>query len=169
MTRLRLKFVQAWVDREGRVHRYFRRPGYPRVRLPGLPGSAEFNRAYEAALEGRRSPSVPRREARQRQLLCGRVLRIARVQRPCRRHEGEASRHPRTLPREHGDKPIALLPPKFIVPVLSQMKPHAARNWLKAIRALLQFAVAHEMSASDPTLGIKLPGSGATALHVDRR
>jgi hypothetical protein len=33
------------------LHRYFRRPGYPRVRLPGLPGSAEFNRAYEAALE----------------------------------------------------------------------------------------------------------------------
>ena len=49
MTRIRLKFVQAWVDREGRVHRYFRRPGYPRIRLPGLPGSAEFMAAYQEA------------------------------------------------------------------------------------------------------------------------
>ena len=47
----RFKFVQAWIDKEGRVHRYFRRPGYSRVRLPGLPGSPEFNRAYEAAME----------------------------------------------------------------------------------------------------------------------
>jgi hypothetical protein len=53
MTRLRLKYVQAWVDRDGRVHRYFRRPGYPRVRLPGLPGSVEFMTAYQAALETR--------------------------------------------------------------------------------------------------------------------
>ena len=49
---MRLKYVQAWIDRDGRVHRYFRRPGYPRIRLPGLPGSATFMRAYEAALEG---------------------------------------------------------------------------------------------------------------------
>ena len=50
------RYVQAWVDGDGRVHRYFRRPGYPRVPLPGLPGWAEFNRAYEAALE---SPTLP--------------------------------------------------------------------------------------------------------------
>jgi hypothetical protein len=49
-TRLRLRFVQAWVDDEGRAYHYFRRLGFERVRLPGLPGSAEFNRAYEAAL-----------------------------------------------------------------------------------------------------------------------
>jgi hypothetical protein len=58
MSTLRLKYVQAWIDRDGRVHRYFRRPGYQRIRLPGLPGSAEFMRAYEAAqdaAEGRGS------------------------------------------------------------------------------------------------------------------
>jgi len=54
--RLRLKFVQAWVDGEGRAHHYFRRAGYPRVRLPGLPGSPEFNRAYEAALGSQPEP-----------------------------------------------------------------------------------------------------------------
>jgi hypothetical protein len=42
MSRIRLKYVQAWVDREGRAHHYFRRRGFPRVRLPGLPGSADL-------------------------------------------------------------------------------------------------------------------------------
>ena len=51
MTRFKLQYVQGWVDDEGRVHRYFRRRGFPRVRLPGLPGSAEFMAAYQAALE----------------------------------------------------------------------------------------------------------------------
>ena len=46
------KYVQAWVDREGRSHHYFRRRGYPRIRLPGLPWSPPFMEAYQAALEG---------------------------------------------------------------------------------------------------------------------
>ena len=46
------KYVQAWVDREGRAHHYYRRAGYPRVRLPGLPWSPQFMAAYEAALHG---------------------------------------------------------------------------------------------------------------------
>ena len=53
MTRLhRVRYVQAFVDRKtGAVFRYFRRPGFPRVRLPGLPGSIEFMTAYQAALD----------------------------------------------------------------------------------------------------------------------
>ena len=49
------KYVQAWVDRDGRAHCYFRRRGYPRVRLPGLPWSPSFMAAYEAALTGPRT------------------------------------------------------------------------------------------------------------------
>jgi hypothetical protein len=52
MTRIRLKYVQEFADRKtGSVFRYFRRPGFPRVRLPGLPGSAEFMEAYQQALQ----------------------------------------------------------------------------------------------------------------------
>ena len=49
MTRVRLAFVQAFQAR-GQVYFYFRRAGAPRVRLPGVPGSSEFMRAYEVAL-----------------------------------------------------------------------------------------------------------------------
>ena len=45
MTRLHLKYVQSF----GGYH-YFRRRGQTRVRLPGIPGSAEFMAAYQSAL-----------------------------------------------------------------------------------------------------------------------
>jgi hypothetical protein len=45
MTRLHLKYVQSF----GGYH-YFRRRGRPRIRLPGIAGSAEFMEAYQQAL-----------------------------------------------------------------------------------------------------------------------
>ena len=124
MTSIRLKYVQAWVDRDGRVRQHFRRPGFPRTKLPGLPGSPEFMRAYEAALEG------PCREIGSKRTKPG-SLNVAIVgyytslefrslatgTQAMRRAILERFR------RAHGDKPIALLPPKFIAHVLSTMKP----------------------------------------------
>jgi hypothetical protein len=52
MARIRLKYINAFVDRHGKARHYFRRPGFKQVPLPGLPGSAEFNAAYQAALSG---------------------------------------------------------------------------------------------------------------------
>jgi integrase len=50
MTRIKLKYVNEYVDRHGKIRRYFRRPGCRAVPLPGLPGSIEFMSAYQAAL-----------------------------------------------------------------------------------------------------------------------
>ena len=50
MTRIKLKYVNEYRDRHGKVRRYFRRPGCRAIPLPGLPGSIEFMSAYEAAL-----------------------------------------------------------------------------------------------------------------------
>ena len=46
MTSIRLPYVQEYRDRHGKVRRYFRRPGYKRVALPGTPGSPLFMAAY---------------------------------------------------------------------------------------------------------------------------
>src|SRR5262245_49587339 len=50
MAKIRLKYVNEYRDRHGRLRRYFRRPGCRAIPLPGLPGSIEFMSAYEAAL-----------------------------------------------------------------------------------------------------------------------
>jgi hypothetical protein len=57
ITRFKLDYVQVFVDRHGRVRHYFRRHGYPRVALPGQPGSSEFMEAYLCALAG--APVAP--------------------------------------------------------------------------------------------------------------
>jgi hypothetical protein len=50
MARIKLKHVNSFSDRYGKVRHYFRRRGCKDVMLPGQPGSAEFMDAYAAAL-----------------------------------------------------------------------------------------------------------------------
>ena len=57
---------------------------------------------------------------------------------------------------DHGDKPIALLPKRFIVLTIGKLKSSVAINWLSAIRHLMQYAVSANMCEVDPTQGIKL-------------
>ena len=52
MTSFRLSYVHQFPDRHGKIRRYFRRSGFPRVALPGRPGSAEFMAAFNAAMQG---------------------------------------------------------------------------------------------------------------------
>jgi site-specific recombinase XerD len=55
MAVFRMSYVKAYTDRHGKRRHYYRRPGYPRVALPGEPGSKAFAEAYEAAAEQRPS------------------------------------------------------------------------------------------------------------------
>jgi hypothetical protein len=50
MTKIKLQFVHEYIDRHGKVRRYFRRPGFKTKTLKGLPGSDEFMAAYQSAL-----------------------------------------------------------------------------------------------------------------------
>ena len=50
MARIKLRYVNEFIDRHGKLRYYFRRPGSRSVKLPGLPGSIEFMDAYQAAL-----------------------------------------------------------------------------------------------------------------------
>jgi integrase len=159
MMRPPFRYVQSFVDRNtGAVFHYFRRRGFKRVRLPGLPGSREFMAAYQDALD---QPHVEIGKSRSKPgtvaaavaayLLSPQFTALAEGTRAARRQILQRFRD------EHGDKPISNMPTKFIALVLSTKKPHAARNWFKAIRALCQFAVAVEMIAADPTHGVKPP------------
>jgi integrase len=58
---IRLPYVKAYVDRSGKVRRYFRKPGCKAVPLPGAPGSAEFMEAYQAALGEKAPPPLGNR------------------------------------------------------------------------------------------------------------
>jgi hypothetical protein len=57
MAKILLKYVEEFIDQHGKPHRYFPRAG-KRVRLPGLPGSAEYMAAYQVALDGIPAPKI---------------------------------------------------------------------------------------------------------------
>jgi integrase len=167
-TRLRLRFVQAWVDDEGRAYHYFRRLGFERVRLPGLPGSAEFNRAYEAALAsapesigaGRSRPgSVAAAIAGYYGSPAFRKA-LAPSSQAVRKAVLEAFR------REHGDKLLRAMPTKFLRALLEAMEPTTAKNWLAAIRALTAYAIKTDLIETDPTLGIRLRRMTGDGFHT---
>jgi integrase len=160
MTKIRLAYIQQLRDRHGRVRRYFQRRGSARLVLPGLPGSAEFMEAYQAALAGH---EVPRRETGANRSAPGSVSAAIAA------YYGDSSFRDAFSPAtqqmrrailerfraEHGEKRIALLERPHIVKMLGAKKPFAARNWLKTIRGLMRFAVEIGLRRDDPTDGIK--------------
>src|SRR6516162_732156 len=46
------KYVHGFMDRHGKPRFYFRRAGFKKVPLPGLPWSSRFMEAYEQAVAG---------------------------------------------------------------------------------------------------------------------
>jgi integrase len=155
---MRMKFVQAWIDSEGRAHHYFRRHGFERVRLPGLPGSAEFMAAYSQALAG--APEPVGKDRSKAGSVAAAIAgyyaspafakNLAPSSQAVRKAVLEAFR------REHGDKLIRSMPTKFLRALLDAMEPTTAKNWLAAIRALTAHAIKVDLIETDPTLGIRL-------------
>jgi integrase len=168
MSSIRIRFVQAWVDGDGRAHHYFRRRGFERVRLPGLPGSAEFMAAYQTALASAPEPigasrSKPGSVAATIASYYGSTAfakNLAPSSQAVRRAVLEAFR------REHGNKLIAAMPTKFLRALLDAMEPTTAKNWLAAIRALTAHAIKSDLIELDPTLGIRLRRMTGDGFHT---
>jgi integrase len=167
MTHIRLRYVQAFYNKKaGIIFRYFRRPGSKRLRLPGMPGSPEFNEAYERALAG--LPAAIGADRTKAGSVSAAIVAYYTSLEFRSLTGGTPAMRRAILERfraRHGDKPIALLPQKTIAIALSQMGPFAARNWLKAIRHLMQFAVTQGMREDDPTQGIRLPRVKSTGIY----
>ncbi len=152
-------YVQSFVDKKtGAVFHYFRRRGFKRIRLPGLPGSREFMAAYQDALD---QPQMPIGAKRNK---VGSVSAAIVGYYDSNMFFGSLAPSTQAIRRqilerfraEHGDKPIALLPQRFIVLMLGKLKPSVAIGWLTAIRHLMQYAVSANLCEADPTQGIKL-------------
>jgi len=168
MSRFRLKYVQAWVDGEGRVHRYFRRRGYPRVPLPGLPGSIEFMTAYQVALAG------PRVAIGAGRVKPGSASAVVAAYLDSQQFFGSKSPGTQRMRRgilerfrtTYGDLPFARLPTKWIEDQLDSKPPQAARSWLVTLRSLCEFAVKRGWLGANPAANIKLPSVKSDGFHT---
>src|SRR5262245_39334669 len=121
------KYVQHWVDRDGRARYHLRRRGYPRVKLPGLPRSPTFMAAYEAAMSG------PRTAIGAGRVKPGSVAAVIAAYFDSREFFTSKSAGTQRMRRgilerfraAYGDRPFASLPPEWIAAVLDSKPPHA--------------------------------------------
>jgi integrase len=169
----RIKYVQQWVDRRqgGAVARYyFRRRGFKRVPLPGLPGSSEFMEAYQAALaELNLSSPIGANKTKAGSVSALVVfyfsspafLSLARQTQSTYRLILEKFRD------EHGDKPVALLTRQHINAMLAQRTstPAAANHWLRLVKSLMAFAVVEGFRRDNPAVGIARIKTRSNGFH----
>jgi integrase len=156
-------YVHAFVDRHGKARYYFRRPGYKRVPLPGLPWSPEFMSEYEGAMKGERAPRVEIGANRSRPgTVTAAVVGYFGSLAFASLADGTRRIRRQTLERfraEHGDKGIATLARTHIERMINAKAatPGAAINFLVALRGLMRHAVAVGLRADDPTVGVRCP------------
>ena len=162
------KYVQAWVDRDGRARCYFRRRGYPLVQLRGLPWSPSFMAEYEKAMSGRRTAIGAGR------IKPGSVSAVVAEYFDSQQFFGSKGAGTQRMRRgilerfraAYGDRPFALLPPEWIETLLDAKPPHAARSWLVTLRSLCQFAIKRGWLRADPTANIKLRAIKGDGFHT---
>ena len=158
------KYCQGFMDRHGAPRWYFRRPGFARVALPGLPWSPTFMAAYEAAMQGRVQPGASQTVAGTIDALVvsyyrsGEWLNLKPITQKTYRSTIEPFR------AKHGTKTVTNLKREHIKAILAEMadRPVVANNWLKTIKILMRHAVESEMRTDDPTQGLRKMRTGST-------
>jgi integrase len=152
------KYVHGFVDRHGKPRFYFRRLGFERKPLQGLPYSADFMNDYEAALTGQPVPVGVNtaRPGTMRALALSyfvspefRTLRLSTQ----RAYRGIIER----LCAEHGDKRAADLRREHVVRLMAARAEHpgAANGLRMALRVMMKHAIDIGLRADDPTREVK--------------
>jgi integrase len=152
------KFVQAFLDRHGTARYYFRRPGYQRVALPGMPYSPEFMAAYTEAMAGQVPCPVVARPARPGTI---NALAISYLGSTAFRSMSPNTQAPyrnfvARFCKEHGDFRVDTLQRDHILRMMGKLeKPGSANRLRKVLRAMMQHAVDIGMRSDDPTRDVK--------------
>jgi integrase len=152
------QYVNGFIDRYGKARWYFRRAGFKRMPLPGLPWSPEFMAAYEQALAGqplqiggaRTNPGTVR------------ALAVSYFHSSDFRSLKPSSQaiYRGVIDRfciQYGDNRVAGLKREHVVKLMAARaeKPVAANNLRKMLRAMMKHAVEIGLRADDPTRDVR--------------
>lgn len=154
---VQLRHVQAFQDRHGRWRHYFRRPGFPRIPLPGQPGSPEFMEAYNAAMAAqpvvKRGASLPGSFGRMIEDYFRSPDFLSTKATSQRVTKGILDR----FAKEYGDREVAGFERKHLTVIIGKMadRPAAANNLLKKLRTIIRWGIANGWRRDDPTTGMK--------------
>jgi integrase len=173
MTKIRLKYVTADVDRHGNVRYYFRKQGHAKVRLLGMPGSDEFMERYKTALAGECTIRRPVRKLPRPDYGTLRWLVVEYYG-----SNNFKSLAPRTqrVRRNILDKVCEKAGSERITGITTVVimkgrdnrsdRPEAANAFVKSMRALLGYAVETQVIPSNPARDVRLIRSKSDGFHT---
>jgi integrase len=166
MSFVRLKHLDHFADRHGRIRYYFRRGKGKRIMLHGRPGTDEFMLAYQAALAGE---DVGKAEQTRGQI--GTFDRLVQnyFASPGYLRMAETTRHTYRLVIERllrdekiGHRVVSQMTRQHVQQIVGRRSatPGAANDVLKKLKILLHFAIDNGWRKDDPTLRIKAFAEG---------
>ena len=158
MTNVKLPYIHRFRDRHGKMRYRFRREGYKPVSLPGLPGSAEFMAAYQAALGGKPVDVFPEKpNAGTLDALIVHYYKSAEFAQLAATTKKTYRGNLERLRDEHGYKSVAGLRREHVRALVAKKAatPAAANNLLKILHILMKMAVDDNWRQDDPTIGVK--------------
>ena len=154
------RYVNGFIDRHGRPRFYFRRRGFKKIPLPGLPWSPEFMAAYEAALAGQDRIEIGAGQTKPGTM---RALAVSYYNsaafRAGLKPNTQATQRALIDPfcREHGDKSVAGLRREHVIKLMAARaeRPGSANALRQALRALMKHAIDIGLRTDDPTRDVK--------------
>jgi integrase len=159
MAKIELKYVNQYLDRHGRLRRYFRR-GSQRGSLPGDIGSPEFNKAYAAYMAG----GNPENEPKTVLTLDGSFGKLITAFYNSRGFREVSPSSRRTyrhvlepLAREHGHRDIKLTRQQAekLIADIGERRPAMGNLTKSVLRQVFEFAVRQGLRDDNPFIGIR--------------
>jgi integrase len=153
----RYPWVNHYRDRHGRERLYVRKPGLPRIPLPGPYGSHEFLTAYYAALAGKpdkigASRTIPRS--------MNALIAIYYASPGFKSLRPSTARSYRLVlerfREEHGDKSVITMKPRNVRDLMDKAAtPVIANRLLSLISILMKHAIKEKWRDDNPTFGVE--------------
>jgi integrase len=172
MVSLRLKYVVEDVDRHGNVRVYFRRPGFAKIRLNGLPGSEEFQAAYARALAMMECGSIAPKRANAERGSMAWLCQGYYASADFRRLDPRTQRVRRLIleglcASGVGPLPFNKLTPASILRWRDSKadRPEAANSLVKALRQLFAFAFEYRMALKNPAKDVRYLRGNSEGFH----
>lgn len=155
---LKLRYVDRFVDRHGKVRHYFRRPGGARVSLPDR-DDPKFLDAYNAARDG----GTPEIKVKVRGAPGTFDRLVSDYFQSVDFKDTKASSQYVTrnileaFCREHGKRLVSQMTREKVGVLIAKKSdtPSAANNLLKKLRALMGFAIVNGWRSDDPTFKVR--------------
>lgn len=169
------KYVHGFIDRHGKPRFYFRRAGFNKVPLPGLPWSPEFMEAYEEALAGQpvrvgnervksgsmHALAISYFQSPDFNLMQPRTQRVYRhiIERLCKQTDRAGNKI--------GNNPAALIAREHVIRLMAgkAATPEAANMIRRVLRAMMKHAIDTGVRADDPTRDVKGIKSKSDGFH----